>query len=89
MSSDSDPLNLGAAGRYGVLGEIARGRMGLVCLVTDRDLGREAACKAPREYPCDPATVRRFVKEAQITAQLQHPGIPPVFEIGKLPDGRP
>src|SRR5262249_22198278 len=32
---------------------------------------------------------RRFLNEARITGQLQHPGIPPVHEVGELPDGRP
>src|SRR5262249_102565 len=32
---------------------------------------------------------RRFLDEARITAQLQHPGIPPVFEVGRLSDARP
>src|SRR5262245_63094348 len=32
---------------------------------------------------------RRFADEARITAQLQHPAIPPVHEVGTLPDGRP
>jgi serine/threonine protein kinase len=31
----------------------------------------------------------RFLEEAQITGQLQHPGVPPVHEVGRLPDGRP
>ena len=34
-------------------------------------------------------TARRFVDEARITGQLQHPGIPPVHDLGTLPDGRP
>jgi serine/threonine-protein kinase len=33
--------------------------------------------------------VARFLEEAQITGQLQHPGVPPVHEIGRLADGRP
>ena len=36
-----------------------------------------------------PAAARRFVDEARITGQLQHPGIPPVHDLGTLPDGRP
>ena len=35
------------------------------------------------------AAARRFVDEARIAGQLQHPGIPPVHDLGTLPDGRP
>src|SRR5262245_29566250 len=40
---------------------------------------------------CHPAPEqrRRFVEEARVAGQLQHPGIPPVHEIGELEDGRP
>src|SRR5581483_10066840 len=41
------------------------------------------------DYPADSAVRARFVAEAQITGQLQHPGIPAVHELGTLPDGRP
>src|SRR5262249_30803250 len=37
----------------------------------------------------DPDAVRRFVEEAQVIGQLQHPGIVPVHGLGRLPDGRP
>src|SRR5262249_58121712 len=39
--------------------------------------------------PADSAAARRFVGEARITGQLQHPGIPAVYQVGTLPDGRP
>src|SRR5262249_48640581 len=40
-------------------------------------------------YPAGSAGAQRFVEESQITGQLQHPGIPPVHQVGTLPDGRP
>jgi tetratricopeptide (TPR) repeat protein len=40
-------------------------------------------------FSLDSTTAGRFVQEARITAQLQHPGIPPIHEVGKLEDGRP
>jgi serine/threonine protein kinase len=90
MTAGSIPTNQRVAGRYEVLGEIARGRMARVYRVVDQELGREAALKVlDGTYAADPEAIRRFVDEVRITAQLQHPGIPPVFDIGKLPDGRP
>jgi tetratricopeptide (TPR) repeat protein len=40
-------------------------------------------------YTPDSAAARRFLDEARITGQLQHPGIPAVYQVGQLPDGRP
>jgi serine/threonine-protein kinase len=77
-------------GRYEVLEEIARGGNGVVLRAYDPDLKRDLALKALREeYSGRPDLVRRFVEEAQVTAQLQHPGVPPVHEVGELPDRRP
>src|SRR5262249_31094088 len=76
--------------RY-VLGDpIARGGMGAVYRATDTALGREVALKVLREhFAPDSSVARRFADEARIAAQLQHPGIPPVHDLGTLPDGRP
>jgi Tfp pilus assembly protein PilF len=77
-------------GRYEVLQEIAHGGMGAVYKVRDPDLGRTLAlkvlldCHQPRPDPH-----RRFLEEAQIGGQLQHPGLVPVHELGRLPDQRP
>jgi serine/threonine protein kinase len=90
MTSNSIPANQGAAQRFEVQGEIARGRMGLVYRVIDHQLGRVVAFKVPEgTYTADPEATRRFLDEVRITAQLQHPGVPPVFDSGTLPDGRP
>jgi serine/threonine-protein kinase len=78
------------AGRYEVEREIARGGMGVVFRARDPDLKRSLAVKVLREeYRAVPQLARRFREEAQVTGQLQHPGIPPVHEVGTLPDGRP
>jgi tetratricopeptide (TPR) repeat protein len=70
--------------------EIARGGMGVIYRATDTVLGREVAVKVLSEkFGPDSGTARRFADEARITAQLQHPGIPPVHDLGTLPDGRP
>jgi tetratricopeptide (TPR) repeat protein len=70
--------------------EIARGGMGIVCRATDTVLGREVAVKVLQgKYAADSGTALRFVAEARISGQLQHPGIPAIHDLGILPDGRP
>jgi tetratricopeptide (TPR) repeat protein len=70
--------------------EIARGGMGAVYRATDTTLGREVAVKVLLDrYTAGSGAARRFADEARITGQLQHPGIPPVHDLGTLPDGRP
>ncbi|MFM2095520.1 MAG: hypothetical protein RIS70_2644 [Planctomycetota bacterium] len=70
---------------YAIVGEIARGGMGCVYAARDLTLDREVAIKTllPSANP------ERFVTEAKITAQLPHPGIPPVYAMGILTDGTP
>jgi serine/threonine-protein kinase len=78
------------AGRYLLEGEIACGGMGGVLRARDPELNRPLAVKVLLErHRGDPELERRFQEEAQITGQLQHPGIPPVHEVGTLADGRP
>ncbi|CAG0998373.1 hypothetical protein ANRL2_03790, partial [Anaerolineae bacterium] len=69
--------------RYKVLREIARGGMGKVLEVIDTDLRRPVALKVLRsEMLENKDIVERFLEEAQITGQLEHPNIVPVHEIG-------
>jgi tetratricopeptide (TPR) repeat protein len=76
--------------RYALLDEIAHGGMGVVYRATDTALGREVAVKVLQDkFAPNSGTARRFADEARITAQLQHPGIPAVHDLGTLPDGRP
>jgi eukaryotic-like serine/threonine-protein kinase len=76
--------------RVQLLGEIARGGMGVVLKGRDPDLGRDLAVKVLLESHMEkPDLVRRFVEEAQISGQLQHPGIVPVYELGTFGDCRP
>jgi tetratricopeptide (TPR) repeat protein len=75
---------------YEVLGEIGQGGMGVVYHARDCSLDRPVALKLLQQrYAHDTSASRRFLYEAQITGQLQHPGIPPVHQLGTLPDGRP
>jgi serine/threonine-protein kinase len=78
------------AGRFELGEELARGGMGIVYRARDDSLGRDVAVKVLHErYPVDSLVGQRFLDEARITAQLQHPAIPPVFEVGRLADDRP
>jgi tetratricopeptide (TPR) repeat protein len=78
------------AGRYEILEEIAHGGMGIIWRAIDTTLGREVAVKVLQDkFGPDSGTAHRFAVEARITAQLQHPAIPPVHDHGKLPDGQP
>jgi tetratricopeptide (TPR) repeat protein len=75
---------------YEVLGEIGQGGMGVVYRARDCTLDRPVALKLLQErFAHDPSASRRFLYEAQVTGQLQHPGIPPVHQLGTLSDGRP
>ena len=76
--------------RYQLFGEIARGGMGAIIKGRDIDLGRDLAVKVLlNEHKDRPDVVTRFVEEAQIGGQLQHPGIAPVYELGQFDDDRP
>src|SRR4029077_17110144 len=74
-----------AGARYQLAGEIARGGMGAVLRGRDVDLGRDLAVKVLLEkHAAKPEVARRFVEEAQVGAQLQHPGIVPVYDFGRF-----
>ncbi len=87
--------------RYEVKKEHARGGMGRVMLAKDRAVGREVALKEllpgmatgsiPASVPAgvtdSGGIVERFLREARITGQLEHPNIVPVYEIGQNGDG--
>ena len=85
--SDAMPAPAVRGDRYQLSGEIARGGMGAVLRGRDVDLGRDLAVKVLLEkYANRPDVIRRFVEEAQIGGQLQHPGVVPVYDIGRFGD---
>ncbi len=75
-------------GHYEIKGEFARGGMGRVLLARDRRLDRTVAIKELHAN-AGPGAPSRFVREAFITARLQHPAIVPVYEAGRWRGGRP
>jgi formylglycine-generating enzyme required for sulfatase activity/tRNA A-37 threonylcarbamoyl transferase component Bud32 len=76
--------------RYELREELGRGQQGVVHRVHDRVLRRDVALKAMRiDEAISTDAASRFVAEAQLTSQLAHPHIIPVYDAGVLPDGRP
>jgi serine/threonine protein kinase len=96
---DDVPGVVEAPGRYLSVTEYARGGMGRVLLVHDEHLNRDIALKellpdragstasggSPNRKSIP--LVARFLQEARITGQLEHPSIVPVYELGKRTDG--
>ncbi|MDF1664587.1 MAG: protein kinase, partial [Planctomycetota bacterium] len=69
------------------LGTLGEGGMGVVQRVRDRRLNREAALKLMLHNE-NPLALERFLREAKITARLDHPSIPPIYEAGKTASGQ-
>ena len=77
-----------ASGRYVEQGIIGRGGMGEVALCIERNIRRPVAMKRLLEAVADDDARRaRFVEEAQVTGQLQHPNIVPVYELDRDAQG--
>src|SRR5262249_14931731 len=77
-------------GRFRILRPHAEGGLGRVSVAPGGELSREVALKEIKECYADDAESRaRFVREAEITGALEHPGIVPVYALGSYSDGRP
>ncbi len=84
-------------GRFKVLGEVARGGMGTILRAWDDDLRRNLALKVLSDEHVDAddpdasttPLAARFREEAQVTGQLDHPGVVPIHELGEDEKGRP
>ena len=73
-------------GHYALKRELGRGAQAVVYLALDRQLGREVAFK--QLMPGGPRDAEtRFLREARVAGQLEHPGIVPVYEVGRRSDG--
>lgn len=79
-----------SADRFRVLRPHARGGIGEVFLAFDQELHREVALKEIQSrHVRDESHRERFVREAEVTGGLEHPGIVPVYSLGHYGDGRP
>lgn len=74
--------------KYTFVKELARGGMGTVYLAEDTELNRHVAIKVLNTPEVTEDLRNRMIREAQIIARLEHPGIVPVHDVGTLPDGR-
>jgi serine/threonine-protein kinase len=75
---------------YEILRPHARGGLGEVFVARDRQIGREVALKEIHaEHARHPGHRSRFLREAEITGRLEHPGVVPVYGLGQYADGRP
>src|SRR5271154_6996046 len=84
MLEKLSPGDLETRERYTLTHLHAKGGMGRVWLARDTALGRQIALKELRPDQSDNSIVwSRFLYEAKITAQLEHPGIVPVYEVGE------
>lgn len=82
----TEPVEIGQVkSRYSWVSEVGRGGLGKVWLARDNDLAREVALKEikPGKSAASREAIRRLFKEAQITGQLQHPNIVPVYEMNR------
>jgi serine/threonine-protein kinase len=76
--------------RFRVLRPHARGGLGAIFVALDTVLHREVALKQILDAHADnPVSRQRFLREAEITGGLEHPGIVPVYGLGNYGDGRP
>jgi serine/threonine protein kinase/tetratricopeptide (TPR) repeat protein len=88
--ADPPAQPVAAAACYRVLSRHAQGGLGEVVLAEDEGLHRRVALKRMRpEAAGVPHSRRRFLREAEITSRLEHPGIVPVHVAGRDTDGRP
>jgi eukaryotic-like serine/threonine-protein kinase len=74
--------------RYRLLGKLGQGGMSVVYRIEDSVLDRQVAMKVANVPDADSDLAARLLREAKIIAQLEHPGIVPVHDVGTLPDGR-
>jgi len=71
-------------GKYRIEAEVGRGGMGVVYRATESDTGRTVALKVlSREFSLDPAYVRRFRRETEALARLDHPNIVRIHDVGE------
>jgi serine/threonine protein kinase len=78
------------SGRFTILRMHQQGGLGRLLIAKDEELNREIALKEILPAFADSEENRkRFIREAEITGALEHPGVVPVYSLGEYHDGRP
>jgi eukaryotic-like serine/threonine-protein kinase len=75
--------------RYVIGEELGRGGAGRVVAAIDRMSGRTVALKLLQDGRDDALGIQRFITEARVTAQLEHPSVIPIYDMGELEGGVP
>ncbi len=75
--------------RYALAGQLGRGGMGEVLLARDEHIGRDVAIKRMRAHTPGPDELGRFLREARVQGQLEHPAVVPVYDLDEDRAGRP
>jgi eukaryotic-like serine/threonine-protein kinase len=89
-SAGEAALTARSADRFIDAKEFAKGGLGVVSRALDLELHRTVALKQiQRKHSQSEDAQARFVREAEITGQLEHPGVVPVYSLGKDKEGRP
>ena len=87
-NASSDPMAPSGGVRYRPHHELGRGGMGVVRLCRDARIGRDVAMKVIRpESQARKDLAARFLREARVQGQLEHPGIVPVYDVGADDEG--
>ncbi len=89
-NSGAIPREGHGAPRFRILRPHAKGGLGEVSVAQDHELNREVALKEIQaKFAADETSRSRFLLEAEVTGSLEHPGIVPVYGLGRYADGRP
>lgn len=89
IASKNAPTNVASIGRYQLSHSLGKGTFGRVWLAVDGELHRKVAIKIPNpECLSDAKSTEAYLVEAQTLAQLDHPHIVPVYDVGRTDDGK-